>query len=484
MKWIPVILLFSLVFVFGIHTLTWITVDLGLHLTLGKIILASHHVIKTNYFSYTNPNFPWYNDTWVSKVLLYLGYLYFGLKGLIIIKAAVLTAAFTLAFFAFFRKETLFFSIGAGLAAIFIFIERTDVKPEMFSFLILGWFLFVVFGKPKLIWTLPIAQLIWINTHIYFFLGPFIYILYLLDQHINHKPLTLTDRRACVGYLLLAVNLINPYGLTGALYPFSAFSNYGYQVGENFSPFSRVKLGYPAMTTYALVVGIILGAITFVANLKNIRKNITGAGLFIASAILATTMLRNMPIFALSFIPISVKNIYEAGWSLRYNRARAAIFSVILATLIYAVMVNQVYTAAGIEGRAFGLKIPVNGQAAVSFVRKHHLKGPIFNNYDIGNYLIWQLPEEKVFIDGRPEAYPADFVQNVYVAMQNDPAVFEKYSEQYDLNYIFWDASDITTASRRFIKSLQQNPKWPLVYQDPQFLIFVKNTPKNMANFR
>src|SRR6266540_4468650 len=154
MKRVLIILLFVLLFVFCIHTLTWITYDIGLHLTLGKIIYTDHHVIKTNYFLYTNPDFPWGNDYWLSKVVLYLGYLYFGLKGLIVIKAFVITAAFALTFFAFFRRETLFFSIGSGILTIFMLIERTDVRPEIFSFLLLGWYLFVLFRKAdsRLLW--------------------------------------------------------------------------------------------------------------------------------------------------------------------------------------------------------------------------------------------------------------------------------------------------------------------------------------------
>jgi hypothetical protein len=56
-----------------------------------------------------------------------------------------------------------------------------------------------------------------------------------------------------------------------------------------------------------------------------------------------------------------------------------------------------------------------------------NLKGPIFNNFDIGSYLIFRLYNKslpagrQVFVDGRPEAYPASFFQITYILMQQDP---------------------------------------------------------------
>ncbi len=38
---------------------------------------------------------------------------------------------------------------------------------------------------------------------------------------------------------------------------------------------------------------------------------------------------------------------------------------------------------------------------AVQYLVTHHPKGEVFSTYDWGGYLIWKLPEKKVFIDGR-----------------------------------------------------------------------------------
>src|SRR4029077_20274141 len=42
---------------------------------------------------------------------------------------------------------------------------------------------------------------------------------------------------------------------------------------------------------------------------------------------------------------------------------------------------------------------------AVNFLRSHPAQGPLFDNYGYGGYLIANLPEYKVFIDGRGDLY-------------------------------------------------------------------------------
>ena len=42
--------------------------------------------------------------------------------------------------------------------------------------------------------------------------------------------------------------------------------------------------------------------------------------------------------------------------------------------------------------------------ASADFFKTENIKGSIFNNYDIGGYLIFNLfPNQKLFVDNRPE---------------------------------------------------------------------------------
>jgi hypothetical protein len=469
------------VFVLSLHTLTSINQDIGRHITIGEIIIDTWSIPDTNLFSYTAPDYPFMNHHWLGEVFLYVGSAILGLKWLIVLKAVLLTITFGLAVFAFYRKNSVVISAIVSISSMFILIERTDVRPEIFSFLYLAWFLFVLFRKPnsKLVWTLPFVQILWVNTHIYFILGPAIYMLFFVGRLIGNKfdfsclnPKNIWPWAATV----IAI-FINPFFWRGALYPLYILRNYGYSIVENKSPFFLQAFGYPQLTTYALFVGITIVVISFVVNYRNITRNIFGVGLVIMGAGLALYMVRNFPVFAIIMIPVAVKNFYEAKINFEKKELYFAVIALLFALIISAFQ-NQIYPQAKM-GRNFGLHVPYGAQNAVAFVRENKLEGPIFNNFDIGSFLIWKLPEEKVFIDGRPEAYPTDFIQEVYIPMQEDQDVWEKYSEEYGIKYIFWNYRDITPWSVKFVKRIQKDKNWPIIYNDGTMAILVKNTPEH-----
>ena len=134
------------------------------------------------------------------------------------------------------------------------------------------------------------------------------------------------------------------------------------------------------------------------------------------------------------------------------------------------------------EGGRFGLEIPAGAAQGVEFVRQNNIKGPVFNNFDIGSFLIWKLyPEQKVFVDGRPEAYSTEFFRNIYKPMQEDPKMWKYYSEKYGINYIFFAHTDITPWARQFLLNISQDPNWLPIYKDGSVIIFLKRTPENSA---
>ena len=49
-------------------------------------------------------------------------------------------------------------------------------------------------------------------------------------------------------------------------------------------------------------------------------------------------------------------------------------------------------------------------QDATVFLRSHPTKGQIFSPYNWGGYLLWKLPEKKVFVDGRMPSWEFDVV--------------------------------------------------------------------------
>ena len=472
----------------SVHTLTSIYQDIGRHIRLGEIIWQTASVPSVNLFSYTAPDFPFINHHWLAEVLLYWGNRFIGLTGLIVGKAFIIAAAFGLALAAAWRRYLALPGVVLGVTAALILSERTDVRPEVLSFLFLSWYLFVLYraAHTRLVWTLPFVQLLWVNSHIYFFMGPLVFVLWWAGEFAVGGPSALCSRRRWLLAALIALaTLMNPHGLTGALYPLQVFGNYGYSVMENKSPFFLQAWGYPQLTSISLYVGILLTALTAVYARAHMRRHVMGLALAASTAVMALMMVRNFPLFALVMLPVGLRSLDLGGWRDRRPQMLAGAL-VLLALLVISVVTGQLYDQAGV-GKQFGLIVPEGHQRSVDFFRAAGIRGPIFNNFDIGSYLIWKLPEEKVFIDGRPEAYPAEFIQDTYIRAQEQPEVWQRVMAQYGINAVFWNTYDITPWSRAFVPRILADPAWVLVYRDEGIIILVRDVPQNagiIAKFR
>src|SRR5215469_14751042 len=93
-KFVITLLLFSLLFIAYFHKSQDLALDLGDQLTLGKIIVSTHHVPRINLFSYTNTQFPYIDMQWLSEVIFYLIFSQFGINGLIILTTVIVLFSF------------------------------------------------------------------------------------------------------------------------------------------------------------------------------------------------------------------------------------------------------------------------------------------------------------------------------------------------------------------------------------------------------
>ena len=241
-KQILIILCFVFLFSVLTHSFTSINQDIGRHLKLGEIIWSEKYIPKTNLFSFTQPDFPFINHHWLSEVIFHsvyrvscldkdLSFCESGLKGIIIFKVILLLAVSWLLFKAVKDKNIISIFI-SFIFFVFILIERTEPRPEIFSYLFLAFYIFALLEskyrqKHNFLWFLPLIQLLWVNSHIYFIIGPAIFLLFLIDGFFSGR----IGRKQILIFLLIAVvNLLNPNFLKGALYPLTVFNNYGYFV--------------------------------------------------------------------------------------------------------------------------------------------------------------------------------------------------------------------------------------------------------------
>src|SRR3989344_6933911 len=195
------ILIFGLLAVFLVHNFDSIGQDIGRHLKMGEIIWQTKEVPKTNSFSFTESDFPFTNHHWLSEVIFFGVFSWFGFTGLVLFKIIFVLAAFLLLFFIAKKYATFWPLVISFLLSIFIFISRTEVRPEIFSFLMSALFLSALFKakydpnwKLKIknlkfspLWFLPLAQLLWVNLHIYFFIGPLVFVAFFVDRLFQYE---------------------------------------------------------------------------------------------------------------------------------------------------------------------------------------------------------------------------------------------------------------------------------------------------------
>ncbi|MFA4880155.1 MAG: hypothetical protein WC650_00825 [Candidatus Doudnabacteria bacterium] len=471
---------------FLIRPIDLTTADLGRHLKNGELILQGdfQHLFE-NYYSYTYPDFPFTNHHWGSAVIFYLVLQLTGFAGLHLFYVVASFIIFTL-FFILTKKEA-----GLGLASIISFLvlpliaERGEVRPEIFTYLFVSLFFWLLWeyrkGRLPFKWLflLPIIQILWVNTHIYFFLGPVLIAVFLLERLIFFSPQKIKK----IGLILILVclaSLINPFFVKGAIYPFKIFQNYGYEILENKSVIFLEKYGLqnPNLLLFEIILGLLI--LSFVILLIFNRHKFS-LPLFCLAAIFSFMgwwALRNFTLFGLFTLPIlaiNLKNILASrisshSWSFKIAYVLTAIFILIFFLSDPKCQINY----------NVRLGLSQKNNAAAEFLQKEKIRGPIFNNYDIGSYLIFHLyPRERIFVDNRPEAYPASFFKEVYIPMQEKKEIWQAQERKYNFNAIIFAYHDLTPWTQKFLVERVEDPAWAPVFVDNYTLIFLKRDAQN-----
>ena len=176
MRWVKIAILILLLGWYGaflFHKIDLTTSDLGRHIKNGEEILDGNFgVLYQNHYSYTEPGYPFVNHHWLSGVVFYLIWKTSGFTGLHLFFIALSLITFWIFFD--LAKKIGGFALAAPAALILIplIAERVEARPEVFSYLFSGIFLWTLWNKRRL-WTLPVLMLLWANLHVYFFTGLF-----------------------------------------------------------------------------------------------------------------------------------------------------------------------------------------------------------------------------------------------------------------------------------------------------------------------
>lgn len=463
--------------------------DLGRHLKLGEIVTKCFCVPQTNLFSYTHPNFPIVNHEWLAEVVFYLVSVSAGLSGLLIFKMVLIITAATLIYITALRKGSLFWVIVLAFPFVTLFSMRFFVLPELFSYLFISSFIFLIerykqTRKLVFLYPLPILELLWVNMHIYFIIGIVVYGFFLLEEIIKKKKIN--KLLLLNGLLMILAIFINPSFVQGAMLPFTFSKNYGFNVEENNSPFSIFS---PSSTNgnvaYTLVLQVLtfellIGVFIITLFIKRHWRQIFHTGNGLTGAFLGIKYTRCISLFGLlGFISIVRAFTYmedKLKKSLDDSMRNIIKGFVVLGVII----IVAIHIKGLIDYRILSFGFVPSAENAVNFLKENNVQGNIYNNYVIGNYLIYGLyPQKRVFVDARPEAYPASFF-NDYWRMMSDENFFENQVKKYNINIVLFNVFyDDPVRIRPLLTRLIQGKEWVPVFADGTVTIFVRDIPVN-----
>ena len=486
--------------------------DLGRHIQNGAVTLSQGFPVSTNYYSYTEPAVKVVNHHWGAGVVFYWVWRFFGFEGLSVFYCLLLLLSFLL-FFKIARDMSNFsLAFFFSVLSIPMITSRLEIRPEGFSYVLAGLYLNVLYRYKvqkldgRWLWAIPFLQVLWINLHGYFIFGILLVGFFCIDAWLNENrgqlkqlfKIELASVFAC---------FLNPFGWQGVVVPFKIFEKPTYTIIENMSVFVRHKM-FPDHIGYIhfeVMFFILILLLCFMGK-EQLRKNILPILIMGFFSTLAWSAIRFLAMWGFFYIPITAGLCFSLlkNWSIIKKTVlnRAALITASLVLVCSIIFKSHYYSLynSGLfhlmsqesstkswfwEGLKNLRKLPgllPDSNASANFFKKQQLKGPIFNNFDIGGYLIFHLfPQERVFMDNRPEAYSASFFKSIYVPMQNDEAVWQKMDELFGFNAIYFQHQDATRWAKPFLARRMQDPEWALVHIDSFAVILLKRNEQNAA---
>jgi tetratricopeptide (TPR) repeat protein len=191
--------------------------DTWWHLRAGQWILSNRRLPYLDPFSFGSSDRPWIDLAWIFQVFLALSYQAGRVGGMILLAAAACSATLLIVLCATVRGPRSWLMALIWLPALLLLSTRVQPRPEVFSLLLTATYLAILDGcdrRPGWVWVLLPVQLLWVNMHGLFVLGPVLLAAYVADGGKRRWR-----RLAPAFAAVLAACLVNPYGLRGALFP-------------------------------------------------------------------------------------------------------------------------------------------------------------------------------------------------------------------------------------------------------------------------
>jgi hypothetical protein len=431
-------------------------------------------------------------------------------------------------------------ALSAASACFALFVGRTflDIRPAVFSNLLVAVFLLILalttYRNILYIWLLVPLAVFWCNVHggyIYAFimLAPFVVFSILTSlfpkQFSSMGPKGVRHTVGAGFAALMAVILFNPFRLTNLTHvlviAFSKHAEMWRRVLEWHPAFEWKNPVGSAVPFLVLLIlaGVLLALWLFSRFLKPgfMKINLPLMVIAALTIYMAVNSRRFIPIAAIATCPILAMLAHQILRALRKPLPYILKFSLTLAGLVFilafsisgALKFKSVYLDPWPRDQKYNsmfMRMTLSDSkpfAACRFINDNKLEGNIFSFWTEGGFIAWsQTPDPEtgktpvqLFIDGRAQAAYEPRIFKLYSnTMLGGPTGYtaarkkrkltakdyteigswlDKQLKTYDTSVALMPSSEF---KKPFVKGLERNPNWSLVYIDNEQKVFIDKT--------
>jgi hypothetical protein len=412
--------------------------DFGWHLRTGQYITLTHHVPLHDLYTYTARSFRWIDHEWGNDVIMAWLYARGGYAVVATLFAGLWTASLILA-----ARKARFHVLLIGALAIMPYVGTRPLAWTVLFFAILLTTLRST--RPNIRYWLPLLFIMWANIHAGFIAGLAVIAYF-----------AFVERRRSTFYILLAcfaATLCNAYGLR--IYDEVFRTILDPALHSQINEWHAFALNSVSWFMVALWL-------TGVLAVSKWRRLFSLSGLLFLTSLSAS---RNFPLFAVSALP-------ELNNS--FNKIMAAIprklerqQRIVKVTLLSAIVITTYCIALVVVLDAVAAPRESGyPKAAAAYLEQHPCRGNLFNGYGSGGYLIWKVPKQPVYIDGRMPTWQP-YMKNYELLVHNPERYYRQDFARHTIHCaLLYDAP----GSHDFTAVLQR-ADWHVVYRSGGWVV-------------
>jgi hypothetical protein len=462
------------------------------HTVTGQKIIQTGQFIRADPYSCTFPGKAWVAYEWLGECGMALIHDTAGLDGLLLATVTLLAGLYAWLAGRLIRGG-LHWSL-AGLVVVLALAASSShfhIRPHVLTLLFFAWTFAALctfedgrIGLPRLFWLVPLCW-VWANIHGGVLGGLGTIGLALAGwgaAAVLGWPSPLNTLRRWLGLLALLllcslVTLINPYGL--------ALPRVWYELMS--SPvLPRLVREHAPLSPLSLDGGVVLlfgGLYLFLlAGVLPGRPRATWL-LPLAWLVLAVSRIRHAPLFGIAATLALAEMLPATRWA-RWLAGRGDLFQypppdsrpnfdwrpcllpglVVLAAAAW-VLVEPDRRLAHLDEENWPVALLPQLR---DYERSQPPGTPIFNEYELGGFLIYYTPDLRVFVDGRCEVYGPDWLWDVDQAMRYHPERIEQWADQYG-----FDRALVESGSG-FDLYLKEAPGWTEIGRTPSAALYAR----------